>query len=1083
MPRSAFQGTFQSGIRPTIATAPDAMVLLNGSPDLTACPNCNRTFDLSAYITSIQVDLSVDSPPGSASITLSIPRHAIDDFYFDETLIIAPMMEVEIFAKGYFLLNGLGQYYPIFWGLVTEVSDNYGSGEHTVTIQCADILKWWECTRMCLNPAFTAPVGSQGRSIFGNVFAGMNPYDVIFSLAQMNFGDVVVGSGSLTSIQQENKQASTFNYALTDIALYWQDRFTRIRSNLLLFGVNGTAVRGDSIPTQYQKNAKSPGANHWASAAVRRANGGDTATQMVFDPSNTDPSKGPTPVAYRTNFTQAGVFNLWQSEFQTKLEIANAAKEAIGFELYMDVTGDIVFKPPFYNLNVLNNKPVSWIQDIDIIDWAFSESEAEVVTQLQIQGNFGGSSDFGVPEDLTPHTSVTDYHLLRQYGWRPQQLNSEFMGDSQVMYYQALDTLDRLNSRRHRASITIPMRPELRLGFPVYVASKDSFWYVTGISHNIQFGGRATTTISCTAKRKKFIAPQGVGTLTYTAGTPPPGGVDPKTLAKSGTFNLDLGGSAQLPADPTVTDLTPYTPMVLHHPKTGRIVGFPNAVMVYTRPFKPDPTSAQVPGQKQPGTNSRVDPAKLAAYTNRAVSTVQTQLKAIDIAAVDATLREKYHNNRYSYGLNTAGVYIYAYDQQFAINQFVLLPVKNITVKGASSNPQFTTFTNSSALIRPVSDENGFEVVGHFRYGRGVALTDGLLSLTSTANVQAQVGEQVALSGTILDSLIAQSQGLTSLTTTYVDPAQALATMSPDDLQTAGVQLPGQSPQFVVPTPGTVQVSSGATLGSQAQSGVSPTSGVEATQLSQALTLSAMTIRENVTSATDDCSCLLDRSDLAFMSSGYQVKTLNPIAPDTSSLFGNPSPNGAVSQPVAGTPTSFDQVRSTVESFLFTLYSALDAPHQQYEAALRGQMLETAPVVQPLDVSLFSPPPAVSNFAPPFSSINQAALGNVAAIVQQATSSEQGLANDWDSFGQNLKNTTELTSLQGDLANQQKLVSQLTQQLEQLQAGLTPGSGVTVAGDSQSQITDLQNQIAKANQQIANDQAQIANIQAQQTGF
>jgi oligopeptide transport system permease protein len=52
----------------------------------------------------------------------------------------------------------------------------------------------------------------------------------------------------------------------------------------------------------------------------------------------------------------------------------------------MDVSGDIVFKPPFYNLDILHNKPVSWIQDIDIIDWDISESEAEVVTQILMQG-------------------------------------------------------------------------------------------------------------------------------------------------------------------------------------------------------------------------------------------------------------------------------------------------------------------------------------------------------------------------------------------------------------------------------------------------------------------------------------------------------------------------------------------------------------------------------------------------------------------------------------------------------------------------------------------------------------------------
>src|SRR5208337_4366772 len=156
--------------------------------------------------------------------------------------------------------------------------------------------------------------------------------------------------------------------------------------------------------------------------------------------------------------------NFWQSEYQTKLEIANAAKEAIGYEFFMDVTGDIVFKPPFYNLDILANKPVSWIQDIDVIEWDLSESEDSVITQLTVGGNYTGNIDVGVGAECTPYTNVTDYHLLRKYGWRPQQLNSEFLSSPLQMFYYGLDMLDKINAKRHRGTVTIPFRPELRLG-------------------------------------------------------------------------------------------------------------------------------------------------------------------------------------------------------------------------------------------------------------------------------------------------------------------------------------------------------------------------------------------------------------------------------------------------------------------------------------------------------------------------------------------------------------------------------------------------------------------------------------------
>jgi hypothetical protein len=385
MPRGPFQGNYQPNVRPTIAIAPDAMVFINGETDLIGCPSCKRKFDLGKYITSIQVNLDIDSVPGSASISLSVPRHTIDDFYFNGNPVITTMMEVEIYSKGYYTLEGLPQYYPLFWGIVTEVGSSFSGGEHTVTIQCADILKWWELCRMNINPAFTGANPQLGRSIFGNTLYGTNVYDTIFSLSNMAFGDAIVATGSLTSLIKEQAQKETFRTAMGDIMQYWESRFTKIRSNLLLYGVNGIAIRGDSIAHAYKSGKATPGQQTIANA-VRNANGGAAAAQLIFDPAD------PGVTAFRTQMPQAGEVNFWQSEYQTKLEIANACKEAVGFEFYMDVTGDIVFKPPFFNLDIISNKPISWIQDIDILDWDFTDSESEVVTQLTIRETSAATS-------------------------------------------------------------------------------------------------------------------------------------------------------------------------------------------------------------------------------------------------------------------------------------------------------------------------------------------------------------------------------------------------------------------------------------------------------------------------------------------------------------------------------------------------------------------------------------------------------------------------------------------------------------------------------------------------------------------
>ena len=178
-------------------------------------------------------------------------------------------------------------------------------------------------------------------------------------------------------------------------------------------------VRGDSIAYGYETGRLGiKKGQQTVASCVRSANGGLKAAQLVFDPSD------PGVTAFRTQFSSAGEVEFWQSDFQSKLEIANSCKQAVGFEFFMDVTGDIVFKPPFFNLDILSNKPISWIQPIDIIDYDITDSESGVITQLVIQGNFGGNIDYGFGPETTPFTSVTDYHLLRKYGWRSRDLTT-----------------------------------------------------------------------------------------------------------------------------------------------------------------------------------------------------------------------------------------------------------------------------------------------------------------------------------------------------------------------------------------------------------------------------------------------------------------------------------------------------------------------------------------------------------------------------------------------------------------------------------------------------------------------------------
>lgn len=1135
MARSPFQGTYQPGVQPTVVTSPDALVYINGETDILGCPSCRRRFDWNRYITSIQVDLNVESSPGSATINLTVPRHSVDDFYFDGNPLITPMMEVEIFAKGYYLLEGIPQYYPIFWGLVTEVTNNYSGGEHTFTINCSDILKWWELCMMNINPAFTGVVGQGGRSIFGNVFFGMNPYDVIWTLAQQSFGDVVVGTGSLTSLVNEknNNFKNTFRSALGDIMQYWNSRFTKIRSNLMLYGTTGTAVRGDQLQAAYQ-NRKPQFGKPFASQIVRQANGNATA-QMDFDP--TDPSV----VAFRTQGSQAGQVNFWQSEYQTKLELATAAKEAIGFEFYMDVTGDIVFKPPFYNLDVLSNKPVSWIQDIDIINWDFADSEAEVVTQIQLQGSYTGNIDWGMPEEATPYTSVTDYHLLRKYGWRSRTFNSEFMASPQLMFYVGLDMLDRFNSKRFRGSVSIPLRPELRLGFPVYVAPLDQIWYVQGISHNISFGSRAETTLTLTAKRGKFIAPRGIGTIELTGYKGPKekaahtvlkeesSQLTARQLSTGGQFKATVGDAAQLPpvnAPDTPGGVDPYEPLVLRHPKTGRIVGYPNVVMAYTRPFAASPDELRKISGEKSTTSQRAAQSKVKASQQAQ----QNELNSIATQSFTNTagddLREKHLTNRYSYGINSAGVYTYLYDKSKVISEMVILPAKNITF-----NQTEVKFSGNSGMIRPVSDERGFEVIGHHRYGRGVSLRDGSLVLSQGSNEQTQIGVQLALAGGLYEALQSQSQGLTAVKTGYASPADTITRLVPDDLQTAAAINPSTGKAQFTQTE--TNFVSSAPLNSPERAGANLPPNVEASQLSRALTLAEMKVRDNVLAGENvdsNCVCLTGRADLAFINVGYQVQVLQPTvstdhldAPGEAqsiieqaratasedplvqtgdsteeqafnttleALLATASPevqlaaksilagdeNNEVA-PVGMNTLSGDQMVSKIETFLTTLYSALDTPHQQYEKELRGELVQVQ-TRTPSQVRFENDTPEVGAFSPPYSVPNRAAGGDPEALALQAKTSLNRVSEAWGNFGNKLKSNTQKSQLQGEINQSNARITTLKAEKDRLEKAMAAGGVVIdpIDGTPEQRVAKIDREIQKEQQSIAKNQTKLGQL-------
>ncbi len=675
MRQSAFKNTWDANKRPYIRVAADAYVSLQGETSVIGCGECQKKVNYNDYITGITTEASVDSPPGSASFNLSIPDNDVNQFFVDGQLIIIPMMEVEIYAKGYYMVGGIPQYYKIFWGLVSSVSQSWSNGTTTVSVSCKDILRWWELTNVTQNPAFLSGFGSSagGYQLFQNQFAGQNPYTTIIQLARDAMGDFLLSTGSFTSyLPERGAEAGIIGSYSKDMMAYWQLKFSNIQSNLVLFGTSGQAysfsgIQGTVSPNQisaeiFKQEYKKLQSNQ--STTLLYSNNKEVATAKI-------------------ELSRAGDVEFFQNDTVTKLSLALQARDQIGYEFYCDTTGDIIFKPPFYNLNTLANKPVSWINDIDILEDSITDSEAEVVTHVTSSGNaFGGVMDNGLNDEITtPRTGVYDYHLLKRYGWRRADLQLEWAGNPRKLFFHILDWMDRLNSKRQYGTVTVPLRPELRMGFPVWIPKYDSFFYIQGISHSYSPGADATTTLTLTAKRSKFIAPKNIGIIKKTGtrtvtSVNENGKAGPKVEddSYSVTFPGDVGSSSG--QDQLVT--SNGGPAIIRDPKTGKLLGYPNVVMVYRSTYDGTVLARVLEAKGSSKSKNAGGKQKSSEGTPNDYNNVVRDVLKEFVYGDKEKLISRIRAHRYEAGMTNMGAYDYAYDESRKFKELTLIPANYI---------------------------------------------------------------------------------------------------------------------------------------------------------------------------------------------------------------------------------------------------------------------------------------------------------------------------------------------------------------------------------------------------------------------
>lgn len=520
---------FQS--RGIIKLAPDVLVYIGGhltSSVIAPVSSTNQSVSFNDGITTVSIQNNID-PPGSsnASIEITAPIYNENSKYWMtfksggksyRTPIFLPMMEIKIFFKGRFLIDMQPRYYPAFWGIVTGVEENYSGGTYKITLSCADMLHWWSYVQVNVHPVPASNIaigGGQTMTPYQTIFKDANPFTILWRLTndmyvphdkeedvnkafEENAVHMIVGPGWLAQLNSLRSiyPPEFLKKTALGIMSYWRERFGNLAALLKMYGANGEKVtvtdrtgRKLSI-LKWKRERQVP----WQSNSDKKK-AAFYANVREFDVSESLRN-------FTVFFEYDKMSDFHDAEYMSKLDIATEVKNRVEYEFFQDVDGNFIFKPPFYNLNTKYVEPYV-IRPNDIINNSFHIDAEGIVTVLQVKTPFFGQlRSLELPNKVGFHI---DIDLAQRYGLRFKEMPLQYIQSSaDIAAALAVGHMAMINSKCYTGSVTIPGRPEMRLGYPIYIAHRDSFHYVKSINHSFDYGGSFTTTLSLEAERKRM---------------------------------------------------------------------------------------------------------------------------------------------------------------------------------------------------------------------------------------------------------------------------------------------------------------------------------------------------------------------------------------------------------------------------------------------------------------------------------------------------------------------------------------------------------------------------------------------------
>jgi len=515
--------------RNVLRIAPDAFITISDAINQRVIspidPEGSKITDTRGGIASINVSCSV-SPAGSSRATIEIIAPQYKGLHVDyyttlpngaKVPIFTPMMEIKIYMKGRYLEQEYEyspRYYPVFWGMIVGVQENYNAGASTFSLTCEDLLCWWKYQKVTLQSGvITAFYHGAKMDRFPSTFQNMSPWEIILALFSDTFFtqyDASTGIASLynmlypqwsniyqpPAIKDLKDTWSTFSQQVVD---YWNTRFG-FRAATSGKPEEIAASLASSIPLEMYGMR---GAISLATVANRIKNYLDP-TRQNLEYQSSGLAEINLDYGMLARVQPYGLFDLYgdgsEPQILSKLEIANVICEKVNMEFFVDTTGSFVFKPPLYNLDVATGDlPYYKIGPEDIINFNSNFDSNAVINYLVVTGPLWQQLKL---EAVGLHA---DFDSIKKFGIRSEQISVSYGMNAEQLRMIAVAEMARRNGQAHTGSLSTPLRPEMRLGYPVYLPHIDTFYYVTGISHSYTYGSAATTDLSLQYRRERIF--------------------------------------------------------------------------------------------------------------------------------------------------------------------------------------------------------------------------------------------------------------------------------------------------------------------------------------------------------------------------------------------------------------------------------------------------------------------------------------------------------------------------------------------------------------------------------------------------